>query len=110
LRPSELPVVATADGSLVAVHFDVAPHGIPVEGGRVTLAISHGRVVHVDVVGCAPFAGEPVPRIGAPRARSAAIAAAKLDAQSVLEKPPALRWLRLGDTVRLAWKVTLIRQ
>jgi Zn-dependent metalloprotease len=104
--------ISADSGRLRLVHFEIAPHGVPVVGARVSLAISSGKLIYVHLVGTAPVDADPNPRIDAAAALDIALRAAQL-AESDLDDdpdPPRLVFLPEGATHRLAWEVTLIER
>src|SRR5205814_1654522 len=65
LRPSEAGVVSADGGRLRTMTYDVAPFGVRVVGGRVTLAISSGSLIYVHAVGTGDVMASPQPDIPA---------------------------------------------
>ena len=111
LRPAMQPVISARDGHLRVLHFDIAPHGVPVLGGHVSVAVSRGNVISIHVVGTAPVTADPYPVISSGEAYSRALSAAGLDAGGLRGfTEPALFFLPDGNSHRLIWQVTLIEK
>jgi outer membrane protein assembly factor BamB/Zn-dependent metalloprotease len=109
--PAEASVVTTLGPRLLVLHFEVAPHGVPVVGGRVTVVVSAGRLTAVHLVGTAPVAASRQAHVSAASALEAALVAARVR-ESKLDDldAPRLVFLPEGDSHRLAWEVVLMER
>lgn len=83
LRPAPDSVVSTKGGRLHFVRFEVAPHGVPVSGASVSLAVSQGNLIYAHFIGTGPVDADPVPRISAGEALRRALEAARLEPQAL---------------------------